>query len=102
MAGFWRELTKRATRSPGWGKVRTERIRLDGGRCRACGKKRNLQAHHIQPFHLQPELELDLDNTLTLCGRCHLLIGHLDYWKAYNKKVLADVATIINRIKERI
>ncbi|MBU0665338.1 MAG: HNH endonuclease [Proteobacteria bacterium] len=101
MAGAWRELTKLATRSPGWKKVREGRIKIDGKRCRACTKKFNLQVHHIQPFHLQPELELDLDNTLTLCGRCHLLIGHLDCWQSANQNVLVDVTTISLRIKER-
>ncbi len=102
MAGFWREQAKRATRSAGWVKVRTARLALDGKRCRACAKKINLQVHHIQPFHRQPELELDLDNTVTLCGRCHLLIGHLDFWQSFNPAVLADVATIRRRLKERL
>lgn len=102
MAGFWREQSKQVTRSSGWDKVRAERIKIDGKCCRACTKKRNLQVHHIQPVHLVPSLELDIYNTVTLCGRCHLLIGHLDCWRSFNAAVLADVSTIIDRIKERV
>ncbi|GCE29115.1 hypothetical protein KDA_45990 [Dictyobacter alpinus] len=50
--------------------------------------------HHIKPFHLYPELELDPGNLITLCeikGRTHhLLIGHLDDWQSYNLRVRAD------------
>jgi hypothetical protein len=50
-----------------------------------------LQVHHIKPFHLHPNLELDPRNLITLCelpGRDHhLLIGHLDEWESYNVNV---------------
>jgi len=71
MAGICREIIKAVTRSPGWVKIRKQRLELDGGKCRACGKKSiGLQVHHIEPFHLKPELELDIENTITHCGRC--------------------------------
>ena len=90
MPGYCRELMKLATRSSGWSKIRKERIGIDQGRCRACGKKYDLQVHHIKPFQFAPELELDIKNTITLCGRCHLLLGHLDSWKSYNSEVAHD------------
>ncbi len=100
MSGYCRELYKIVSRSSGWAKVRKERIGRDGG-CRCCGKKKLLQVHHIRPFHIRPELELDIDNTITLCGRCHLLIGHLDNWKSYNNHLAHDVKIISGRIKGR-
>lgn len=64
--------------------------------CMACGHRgRGLQVHHIKPFHLHPNLELDPNNLITLCeikGReHHLLLGHLDDWESYNPNVRADV-----------
>ena len=101
MAGYIRELYKLIARSPGWRKVRSERIKLDRGQCRVCTKRKRLQVHHVRPFRLRPELELDINNTITLCGRCHILIGHLDNWKSFNSNLAADVQAIFNRIKFR-
>jgi 5-methylcytosine-specific restriction endonuclease McrA len=101
MAGWWREQAKRVSRSKGWNKIRDERIHIDGGKCRACGRKNNLQGHHIKPFHIDPALELDISNTITLCGRCHILIGHLDNWKSYNQQVIFDSVTTRMRIEGR-
>lgn len=101
MAGFWRETCKLATRSRGWRKVRYTRIMLDGGKCRACGRKVNLQVHHIRPFNIFPDLELDLSNTITLCGRCHILLGHLDHWKSHNPEVESDAGRTLQRIVGR-
>ena len=48
--------------------------------CAACGTHRHLQVHHIEPFHLEPKLELDPTNLIVLCMtrrfECHLQIGH--------------------------
>lgn len=62
-----------------------------------CGNEKNLEVHHIQPFHLQPELELDQSNLITLCeaigADCHLRQGHLGNWKGCNpniRQVCAD------------
>lgn len=48
--------------------------------CQYCGGTEKLQVHHIRPFHLHPELELDPNNLITLCeapGKdCHLRFGH--------------------------
>lgn len=101
MAGFWREVGKRISRSPGWGKVRARRIEIDGGRCRACGRMVNLQVHHVRPFNVAPALELDIRNTITLCGRCHIMLGHLDNWKSHNAQVVHDAHSTFSRIKGR-
>ncbi len=84
----------RCERSPSWPRVEREHL-LREPACAACGHKRVLQVHHIKPFHLYPQLELDPSNLITLCevpGRDHhLLLGHLGNWEAYNPHVRNDV-----------
>lgn len=82
-------------RSPEWPRVAQEHL-LHEPACVACGYRgQGLQVHHIKPFHLYPDLELDPRNLITLCevkGRDHhLLLGHLDDWESYNPKVRTDV-----------
>jgi 5-methylcytosine-specific restriction endonuclease McrA len=82
-------------RSPEWHRVEKEHL-LRQPACAACGYRgRKVQVHHIKPFHLHPQLELDPSNLITLCaarGReHHLLLGHLDEWESYNEHVRADV-----------
>jgi hypothetical protein len=82
------------SRSPEWPRVAMEH-RLREPACVACGYKgKHLQVHHIKPFHLHPQLELDPHNLITLCearGRDHhLLLGHLDAWNSYNEHIRED------------
>ena len=102
MIGAIRELCKRIdpNRSSLWPTVRKEVIARDRF-CKACGKKHNLQVHHIVPFRVLPGRELDKTNLITLCGRCHLMIGHLDYWRAYNLSVVEDANRVLMRIMRR-
>ena len=100
MTGFIREhLIKRFTRSSKWPKVRKEHLK-EQPFCVICGRKWNLQVHHIEPFHLKPELELDPKNLVTFCGRCHLLFGHLNNWKRYNPSyyLIDDIKIWKNKI----
>jgi 5-methylcytosine-specific restriction endonuclease McrA len=83
------------TRSPEWPALEREHLQREPA-CRACGYRgRGVQVHHIKPFHLYPQLELDPNNLITLCevrGRDHhLLLGHLDDWESYNPNVREDV-----------
>lgn len=83
-----------ALRSPQWETVRKKHL-LNEPTCRACNGREKLQVHHIKPFHLFPELELQDSNLVTLCEHpdkeCHLLIGHLGNFKNYNSNVLEDI-----------
>lgn len=62
-------------RSSRWPKVRSEFVRLHPV-CAACGGGKELNVHHIEPFHRNPELELDPDNLITLCREHHFFVGH--------------------------
>jgi 5-methylcytosine-specific restriction enzyme A len=58
--------------------------------CEACGSKNRLNVHHCKPFHLDPALELDPSNLITLCmdtKECHLHIGHGGSFKQYCPEV---------------
>jgi len=67
-------------RSSRWPEVRRAHLEKEGW-CRACGATKDLEVHHIEPFHLTPDRELDPSNLITLCERmfhqCHLRKGHL-------------------------
>lgn len=89
-----RERAKR--RSAGWPIVERAQLARQPV-CAACGGSRVLQVHHVEPFHLHPELELDPRNLITLCmgpWECHLRIGHGGSFEAYNPHVRADAAAV--------
>lgn len=47
----------------------------DGFKCKICEKVGGeLNAHHIKQYAFHPELRLDIDNGITLCKECHILI----------------------------
>jgi hypothetical protein len=76
-------------RSSAWARVRSQYLKLSP-LCYACGSKDNIEVHHIRPFHLYPELELEASNLVTLCKHCHLVIGHLRDYTLFNLDVLSD------------
>lgn len=92
-------------RSSQWRKVRNLYIK-DNNYCAACGKTKMLQVHHIVPYHLNPDLELDFSNLITLGVKCssgnhHYLFGHLEDWMNFNEKVeehCNEMFRLINRI----
>lgn len=74
-----------AVRSPQWPGVRAAHL-LKEPECQLCGGTTSLQVHHIRPFHIHPELELEDSNLITLCTgnntiNCHVRFGHLDNFK---------------------
>lgn len=104
-------ITKRLTewwqgipaRSPQWPAVRKQFLKWNPT-CAACGGKNNLEVHHVQPFHLFPELELKPDNLIVLCetgGNCHLMIGHLKNWQSYNTLVREHAGLYLSLVQKR-
>jgi 5-methylcytosine-specific restriction endonuclease McrA len=94
-----------ASRSSEWPKVRNEHLSQHPV-CELCGGKDKLEVHHIEPFHLHPELELDSNNLITLCESasngviCHLFAGHKGNYKNYNASVKTDVENFKNFLKD--
>lgn len=54
-----------------WQELRRLCFERDDYTCVECGSTEELQADHIKPLSLYPELGLDLDNLQTLCGPCN-------------------------------
>jgi 5-methylcytosine-specific restriction endonuclease McrA len=84
------ELFAGKPRSGQWPRVRREHLERFPA-CAACGRSRDVEVHHVLPFHDRPELELDKDNLVTLCADpCHLVHGHLMSWTRSNPEVRED------------
>jgi 5-methylcytosine-specific restriction endonuclease McrA len=55
--------------SPAWKQKRAERLKIDGGRCTACGTTEGLLGvHHLNYDSLGCE---DMEDLRTLCETCH-------------------------------
>lgn len=86
---------KGSKRSDKWPGVRRKFLKKHPT-CMFCGGKKKLEVHHIEPFHISPEKELDENNLITLCENdadgvnCHLLCGHLGNFKSINRFVRTD------------
>ena len=95
-----------SSRSSQWPKVRLAHLATQPT-CAVCGGKSKLQVHHRVPFHLNPALELDPTNLITLCEsgkggvNCHLFFGHLGNFSAFNPQVTTDSATWRKKVKDR-
>ena len=93
-------------RSPKWSRVRKIHIK-ENPKCLACGGTKKLEVHHIKPFNKNPELELDLDNIVTLCENknngvnCHLLFGHLGNYRSINPDIIKDAKIWFKKITNR-
>lgn len=91
-------------RNPRWDELADEHLR-ENACCAACGGKKKLQVHHIKPFHLFPELEMEPSNLITLCDanykHCHFIVGHLCSWHSWNPDVVDDASWLMYRIKNR-
>jgi 5-methylcytosine-specific restriction endonuclease McrA len=88
-------------RSYSWTTVRKKHLE-NHPYCAACGRNKKLEVHHIKPFYLNPELELDPSNLITLCDDpCHFVFGHLMNYKSWNTNVVKDCETYYDKIKNR-
>ena len=90
-----------AARSPKWSAVRKAFVKSNPY-CSACGTTRELEVHHIIPFHIDASRELDNANLLTLCQDCHFYIGHLKDWNRYNPQVRDDALALFRRFSETV
>lgn len=68
-------------RSPHWHTFRNAFIAKHPA-CAICGTTKDVEAHHVVPYHLDKSKELDETNLITLCREDHLIFGHLDSWKS--------------------
>lgn len=73
-------------RSPKWRSVRAYHLKTSPY-CEACESTEKLEVHHIIPFDVDPDRELNPSNLITLCKYCHLVLGHLKDYKIYNQFV---------------
>lgn len=87
-------------RSPRWPAVRRAFLAAHPA-CEGCGSRHDLEAHHVRPFHLWPEAELDPANLMALCRVCHFVFGHLHDWASYNPAARADAAAHRTRVANR-
>lgn len=73
--------------------------------CASCNTKGNilnkLNVHHCTPYHLDKSKELDEQNLITLCRKCHFFVGHLYSWKSFNITVREDAKLWKQKIKDR-
>lgn len=90
-------------RSDHWPHVRAVHLH-NNPTCAACGGTELLQVHHVKPFHLHPDLELDPGNFITLCEKpghdCHYVFGHAGNWHGYVVTVRADAAKHLKDVQE--
>jgi hypothetical protein len=68
--------------------------------CAACGT-RGVEVHHVEPFHVRPDLELDPANLISLCRADHFCFGHFHRWASWNPDVRADVARYRHELDRR-
>ena len=74
--------------------------------CEACGGKDRLNVHHVMPFHVEPSLDLDESNLITLCmglNECHLRIGHsgdFSWWDPDVRKICHELQNKKITLKE--
>ena len=65
------EAHKRLSYRGRWARVRRAVFRRDGWKCRRCGKRGRLEAHHEPPLRKGAD-PYDLAGIVTLCRGCHI------------------------------
>ena len=70
-----------------WRKVRNRHIDIEPC-CQMCDATKELEVHHIAPWHTAPELRYDFKNLVTLCRECHFRFGHWRNWSDCNPEIL--------------
>jgi hypothetical protein len=84
-----------------WRTVRAEHLAKFPA-CEACGRKTNLEVHHVIPVSVNPARRLDPQNLMTLCATpCHIVFGHLMCYHCYNADVRRMVAAYRAAVTKR-
>lgn len=108
MFGWLRRQIDEYGRSGAWPRVRREHLAREPA-CAACGRSKELEVHHIRPYHEHPELELDDGkdgtgtdgNLVSLCAEpCHFVFGHCLDWRKSNRFVREDAARYRERVRQ--
>lgn len=63
------EILRKSTGTRPW---RRAVLKRDNYECVLCGSDERLEADHIRPWSLFPELRYNVDNGRTLCHSCHI------------------------------
>lgn len=78
-------------RSPRWDAARKAWLK-EHPECEVSGATKELEVHHVVPFHERPELELDPGNFMTLARPYHFLVGHFCNWSKVNLDARKEAA----------
>jgi hypothetical protein len=88
-------------RASAWRALRAEHLKKEP-ECQACGRRTNLDVHHVIPVSFNPGRECDPENLITLCSSpCHIVFGHFMCYHCYNKDVRRMVADYRRAMKHR-
>ncbi len=81
---------------PQYKKWRIAVFKRDRFKCKRCGSRAKLQAHHIRSWADAPDIRFVLSNGITLCKKCHDQIkGQEEGWAAICT-ALINTNTFIN------
>lgn len=70
-----------------WKKLKKEHLKKES-ECAVCGRRANLEVHHIIPVSFDASKQFDSNNLITLCATpCHFSFGHFFCYHCYNKDV---------------
>lgn len=56
---------------PKYKQWRLDVFKRDGFKCKKCGSKKGINAHHIKRWAKYPSLRFDVNNGITLCRKHH-------------------------------
>ena len=84
-------------RSPRWPAFVHQLLR-ERPLCEGCGR-RSETGHHVIPFHVRPDLELDPGNVVPVCPPCPFVVCHGGNWQLYIPTARADLAAHLARVR---
>lgn len=84
-------MAKNFLTSKEWKQLRADILERDGHKCCLCGSVQGLNVHHMLPQKFYKRFQLDCDNLITVCSKCHFSIHKsagnfiLLQWLRYNR-----------------